>query len=75
MPVDLYGQMADRDALIPMAQRHGLELIWDAIESHTKNGDLFIRFVLKRNEVGYLRDTSGAPCRPEIEHYDLSAKL
>src|SRR6267142_822504 len=48
--------------------------VWDAIESHTKNGDLFIRFVLKRNEVEYLRDTSGAPCRPEIEHYDLSAK-
>ena len=26
MPVDLYGQMADRDALIPLAEKHGLAL-------------------------------------------------
>ena len=33
MPVDLYGQMADRAALCEIAERHGLALIWDAAQA------------------------------------------
>ena len=33
MPVDLYGQMADRDALVSLAQQHGLGLIWDSAQA------------------------------------------
>jgi dTDP-4-amino-4,6-dideoxygalactose transaminase len=33
MPVDLYGQMADRAAFCELANRHGLELIWDAAQA------------------------------------------
>jgi dTDP-4-amino-4,6-dideoxygalactose transaminase len=33
MPVDLFGQMADRDAFIPLAEKHGLSLIWDAAQA------------------------------------------
>ncbi len=33
MPVDLYGQMADRDALVPLAEKHGFSIIWDAAQA------------------------------------------
>lgn len=33
MPVDLYGQMADRAALGNIAEKHGLALIWDAAQA------------------------------------------
>jgi dTDP-4-amino-4,6-dideoxygalactose transaminase len=33
MPVDLYGQMADRPALMEIARKHGLSLIWDAAQA------------------------------------------
>src|ERR1044071_3470561 len=33
MPVDLYGQMADRTAFCGLAERHGLDLIWDAAQA------------------------------------------
>jgi dTDP-4-amino-4,6-dideoxygalactose transaminase len=33
MPVDLYGQMADRSALMEIAEKHGLSLIWDAAQA------------------------------------------
>ncbi len=33
MPVDLYGQMADRDAFCAIAEKHGLKLIWDAAQA------------------------------------------
>lgn len=34
MPVHLYGQVADMDALEPLARRHGLALIEDACQAH-----------------------------------------
>jgi perosamine synthetase len=34
MPVHLYGQCADMDALAPLAARHGLHLIEDSAQSH-----------------------------------------
>ena len=33
MPVDLYGQMADRTAFTDLAEKHGLLLIWDSAQS------------------------------------------
>ncbi len=33
MPVDLYGQMADRTAFCSLAEKHGLALIWDAAQA------------------------------------------
>jgi len=33
MPVDLYGQMADRDSLVPFAEKRGLSIIWDAAQA------------------------------------------
>ncbi len=33
MPVDLFGQMADRDALGELRQRHGLAVIWDGAQA------------------------------------------
>jgi dTDP-4-amino-4,6-dideoxygalactose transaminase len=33
MPVDLFGQMADRDAFVSLAEKHGLTLIWDAAQA------------------------------------------
>ncbi len=33
MPVDLFGQMADRTAIIEIAEQNGLELIWDAAQA------------------------------------------
>lgn len=33
MPVDLYGQMADRDAFCALAEKHGLAVIWDAAQA------------------------------------------
>lgn len=33
MPVDLFGQMADRTAFCELAERHGLTLIWDAAQA------------------------------------------
>ncbi|HSV74664.1 MAG TPA: DegT/DnrJ/EryC1/StrS family aminotransferase [Chthonomonadales bacterium] len=33
MPVDLFGQMADRTAFARMADRHGLCMIWDAAQA------------------------------------------
>jgi dTDP-4-amino-4,6-dideoxygalactose transaminase len=33
MPVDLYGQMADRSALMGIAEKHGLSIIWDAAQA------------------------------------------
>lgn len=33
IPVDLYGQMADRAAFGDLAERHGLALIWDAAQA------------------------------------------
>src|SRR5690242_16868806 len=34
MPVHLYGQCADMEALAPLADRHGLHLIEDSAQSH-----------------------------------------
>lgn len=34
MPVHLYGQTADMDALVPVAERHGLGLVEDAAQAH-----------------------------------------
>jgi len=33
MPVHLFGQMADMDALVPLARRHGLKIIEDAAQA------------------------------------------
>jgi dTDP-4-amino-4,6-dideoxygalactose transaminase len=33
MPVDLFGQMADRSAFCDLAETHGLKLIWDAAQA------------------------------------------
>lgn len=33
MPVDLFGQMADRTAFVELAEQHGLTLIWDAAQA------------------------------------------
>jgi dTDP-4-amino-4,6-dideoxygalactose transaminase len=33
IPVDLFGQMADRDALCNLAEKHGLALVWDAAQA------------------------------------------
>jgi len=33
MPVDLFGQMADRTAFTEIADRHGLTLVWDAAQA------------------------------------------
>ena len=33
MPVDLYGQMADRVAMVTVAEKYGLGLIWDAAQA------------------------------------------
>jgi dTDP-4-amino-4,6-dideoxygalactose transaminase len=33
MPVDLYGQMVDRDTLLKIADRHGLTVIWDSAQA------------------------------------------
>ena len=34
MPVHLYGQMADMDAIVAVAKRHGLPIIEDACQAH-----------------------------------------
>jgi dTDP-4-amino-4,6-dideoxygalactose transaminase len=33
MPVDLYGQMADRDAFLKIADKQGLKMIWDSAQA------------------------------------------
>ncbi|MEP6756818.1 MAG: DegT/DnrJ/EryC1/StrS family aminotransferase [Chthonomonadales bacterium] len=33
MPVDLFGQMAPRDEFVALAEKHGLEIIWDAAQA------------------------------------------
>ena len=33
MPVDLYGQMADRDAFCALAEKHGMAVIWDSAQA------------------------------------------
>lgn len=33
MPVDLFGQMADREAFCALAKKHGLLLVWDAAQA------------------------------------------
>jgi dTDP-4-amino-4,6-dideoxygalactose transaminase len=39
MPVHLYGQMADMQALVALAERHGLTLIEDACQAHGAERD------------------------------------
>lgn len=33
MPVDLFGQMADREAFVALAEKHGLKIIWDSAQA------------------------------------------
>jgi dTDP-4-amino-4,6-dideoxygalactose transaminase len=41
LPVDLYGQLADMSALVPLAERHDLTIVEDACQAHGADRDGF----------------------------------
>ena len=59
MPVDLFGQMADYDRILPFAEKHGLIVLSDAAQSYgARHGDARV------GQMGQVTATSFFPAKP-----------